>query len=110
MFDTKWIKYIGGAIGGVVAGFAIMFGGSQIVYPAISQLVGLSVASSATAWNNVADGAKLISLRRFIYNSWPNNIQYGTVFKGTMLKAAKIQWYSWEEQLQTEYPVDTSLT
>jgi hypothetical protein len=58
MFDTKWIKYIGGAIGGVVAGFAIMFGGSQIVYPAISQLVGLSVASSATAWNNVADGAR----------------------------------------------------
>lgn len=56
-FDSKWVKYIGGAIGGIVAGIALMFGGTQIVYPAISQLVGLSVAQSATLWNNVKDAA-----------------------------------------------------
>ena len=56
-FDSKWVKYIGGAIGGIVAGFAIMFGGTQIVYPAISQLVGLAVAQSSTLWNNVKDAA-----------------------------------------------------
>ena len=70
-FDTKWAKYIGGAIGGVLAGFAIMFGGSQIVYPAISQLVGLSVAQSATIWNNVVDAAKGDSLSSGILGQSP---------------------------------------
>jgi len=57
-FETKWMKYIGGAIGGVIAGIVLMFGGTQIVYPAISQLVGLSVAQSSTLWNSVVDAAK----------------------------------------------------
>lgn len=57
-FDNRWVKYISGAIGGVAAGFALMFGATQIVYPAVSQLVGLAVAQSATLWNNVADAAK----------------------------------------------------
>ena len=59
---------------------------------------------------NVADGAKLISLRRFVYNSWPDNIQYGTVFKGTLLKAAKIGWKAEEEEIQANAPIDSSLS
>lgn len=56
--DSKWLKYIGGALGGIVAGVILMFGGVKVVYPAISQLVGLSVAQSATLWNNVIDAAR----------------------------------------------------
>ena len=56
-FDSKWVKYLGGAVGGMLAGIILMFGGVKVVYPAISQLVGLAVAESATLWNNVKDGS-----------------------------------------------------
>lgn len=56
-FDTKWVKYIGGAAGGMIAGIVLMFGGVKVVYPAVSQLVGLAVAESATLWNNVRDAS-----------------------------------------------------
>jgi len=56
--DAKWVKWIAGIVGAVAAGAVIMLGGTQIGYPAISQLVGLSVAQSATMWNNVIDAAK----------------------------------------------------
>ena len=59
---------------------------------------------------NVADGAKIINTTRFIYNSWPDSTQYGTIFKGSMLKAATISWFAWEEQVQPEFPIDTNLT
>jgi hypothetical protein len=58
----------------------------------------------------VSNGAKAISVSRFIYNSWPNNIQFGTIFKGTLLKAATIDWFAWEEEVQRHAPMDTSLT
>ena len=59
---------------------------------------------------DVDDSAKLISVRRLIYNSWPDNIQYGTIFKGTFLKAAKITWTASEEELHLEAPIDVSLS
>ncbi len=37
---------------------------------------------------------------RFIYNSWPDNIQYGSIHKGELLKAAKISWFAEEEEMQ----------
>ena len=59
---------------------------------------------------DVANSSKVISLRRFVYNSWPDNIQYGTIFKGTMLKAAKISWFAFEEEIHLAAPLDTSIT
>jgi hypothetical protein len=38
--------------------------------------------------------------KRFIYNSWPSDIQYGLIHKGELLKAAKINWFAEEEELQ----------
>ena len=35
---------------------------------------------------------------RMIYNTWPSGIQYGSVFKGTMLKAAQITWFAKQQQ------------
>jgi len=45
-------------------------------------------------------GANVIVPNRFIYNSWPENIQYGTIHKGELLKAAKISWFAEEEEMQ----------
>lgn len=42
----------------------------------------------------------IIIPKRFIYNSWPKNIQYGVIHKGELLKAAKINWFAEEEELQ----------
>ena len=38
--------------------------------------------------------------KRFVYNSWPADVQYGTIHKGELLKAAKISWFAEEEELQ----------
>lgn len=57
----------------------------------------------------VADYSKIINPQRFIYNSWPTSTQYGTVFKGTMLKAGVIDWFAWEENIQNEVPLNVSL-
>lgn len=37
---------------------------------------------------------------RHVFNSWPDNIQYGSIHKGELLKAAKISWFAEEEELQ----------
>ena len=42
----------------------------------------------------------IIVPNRFIYNSWPDNIQYGSIHKGDLLKAAKISWFAEEEEIQ----------
>jgi len=46
------------------------------------------------------DDATLILPTRFIYNSWPANIDYGKLHKGTLLKASSIKWFAEEEELQ----------
>lgn len=70
----------------------------------------LKLTDPIVACYKVADSAKIINVTRFIYNSWPRSIDYGTIFKGTMLKAATIQWFAWEEEIQPEMPLDTNLT
>lgn len=55
--ETKWKNWLGGTIGALVAGAAIMLGGVVVGNTAISQLVGLAVAQSSTLWNNVKDAS-----------------------------------------------------
>jgi len=38
--------------------------------------------------------------RRFIYNSWPANINYGKIHKGQLLKGATISWFAEEQESQ----------
>lgn len=42
----------------------------------------------------------LVFSTRLIYNSWPSNIRYGTVYKGTFLKSAEIDWFVEEQEIQ----------
>jgi hypothetical protein len=44
----------------------------------------------------VADGTQVIHVKRFIFNSYPKSINYGKTSKGTLLKAAVIDWFGWE--------------
>jgi hypothetical protein len=37
---------------------------------------------------------------RHVFNSWPSDIQYGSIHKGELLKAAKISWFAEEEEQQ----------
>lgn len=46
------------------------------------------------------DDTKIIGLKRFIYNSWPANINYGHIHKGSFLHAATIEWFAWEQEIQ----------
>ena len=62
LLNTEWGKYIKGTLGGLIAGIIIIVGATKVVYPAISEMVGLSVAQSTTQWNSVADAAKGDSL------------------------------------------------
>ena len=38
--------------------------------------------------------------RRFVYNSWPANINYGKIHKGELLKGATISWFAEEQESQ----------
>ena len=60
------------------------------------------------SWN-VSDNTQVIKLDRFFFNSWPATIDYGKIFKGTMLKAATIDWFAWEELIQNRFPRETSI-
>jgi hypothetical protein len=91
-FDSKWLKYIGGAVGGIVAGCILMFGGVKVVYPAISQLVGLSVAQTATLWNSVADAAKgdalssgIMAVNCYMWNGLTFDRCRGTITNGLLV-------------------------
>lgn len=83
--DSKWVKWVLGTVGAVVAGGAIMLGGVMIGYPAISQLVGLAVAQSATTWNNVIDAAigdaqtsGILGMNSYLFNGLTFDRQRGT--------------------------------
>jgi len=52
----------------------------------------------------VDNGGVVLGTKRFIYNSWPENIEYTNIFKGTMLKAANITWFAEEEILEDTNP------
>ncbi len=51
-------------------------------------------------FNFSASDTTVIVPQRFIYNSWPSDVQYGTIHKGELLKAAKISWFAEEEESQ----------
>ena len=40
---------------------------------------------------------------------YADSIDYGKVFRGSMLKAATIDWFAWEEQVQGQPPIDVHL-
>lgn len=69
----------------------------------------LEIAPSICEPFTVDDNTQVIRVERFIYNSWPSHIDYGKVFRGTMLKAAVIDWFAWEEELQPQPPIDVHL-
>ena len=47
-----------------------------------------------------ASDTTIIVPTRHIFNSWPDNIEYGSIHKGELLKAAKISWFAEEEEMQ----------
>lgn len=47
-----------------------------------------------------ASDTTIIVPTRHIFNSWPSDIQYGSIHKGELLKAAKISWFAEEEEMQ----------
>ena len=51
----------------------------------------------------VNEQTKVIKLTRFIYNSWPSDINYGFKYKGTLLHAASITWFGEEMEVQTRH-------
>lgn len=40
-----------------------------------------------------------INPKRFIFNSWPKNIEYGKTSKGSLLQSAVISWFAEEERI-----------
>lgn len=46
------------------------------------------------------DESKIIGLNRFIFNSWPADINYGYIHKGSLLHASTINWFAWEQEIQ----------
>ena len=55
---------------------------------------------SPVCWNFDSTETSIIVPKRFVYNSWPADIQYGTIHKGELLKAATIRWFAEEEEMQ----------
>jgi hypothetical protein len=51
-------------------------------------------------FNFLAGDTSIIIPDRFIFNSWPDSVQYGSIHKGELLKAAKISWFAEEEEIQ----------
>ena len=49
----------------------------------------------------ISENSKIIGLTRFIYNSWPADIKYGFIHKGSLLKASTISWFAKETEQQT---------
>jgi hypothetical protein len=47
-----------------------------------------------------ASDTNIIVPTRHVFNSWPDNIDYGSIHKGELLKAAKISWFAEEEEIQ----------
>ncbi|MBD3228229.1 MAG: hypothetical protein GF329_08565 [Candidatus Lokiarchaeota archaeon] len=58
---------------------------------------------------DLEDNPLVIFCERFIYNSWPASTSFGEVFKGSLLKAAKISWFAHEELIWLYPPRETHL-
>jgi len=55
---------------------------------------------SAVCWAFDKDETSVIVPKRFVFNSWPADITYGTIHKGELLKASTIRWFAEEEEMQ----------
>jgi len=53
-----------------------------------------------SAFDFNASDTTIIIPKRYIFNSWPESIQYGYKHKGDLLYAAKISWFADEEEMQ----------
>jgi hypothetical protein len=51
-------------------------------------------------YNFSASNTSVVIPHRFIFNSWPANIDYGKLHKGQLLKASVIRWFAEEEEMQ----------
>ena len=51
-------------------------------------------------WDFDKDTTSVIVPKRFVFNSWPADIEYGNIHKGELLKAASIKWFAEEEEMQ----------
>lgn len=95
--EMKWVKWVVGTVGALVAGGAIMLGGVMIGYPAISSSVGLAVAQSATLWNNVVDAAKgdsqgdgILGMSPYLYNGASFDRVRGDITNGMDVDVTRI--------------------
>jgi hypothetical protein len=58
-----------------------------------------------------ASDTKVVLPHRFVYNSWPSSIKYGSINKGTLLKSAVISYFVEETEIQGDGGWhDTNLT
>lgn len=51
-------------------------------------------------WDFSLTNTSIVVPKRFIFNSWPHNIEFGKIHKGELLKAATISWFAEEEEMQ----------
>ncbi|MCD6435533.1 MAG: hypothetical protein J7L15_04025 [Clostridiales bacterium] len=51
-------------------------------------------------FNLSASDTSVIIPRRFVFNSWPSQIEYGKIHKGSLLKASSIKWFAEEAEIQ----------
>ena len=71
------------------------------LYTAAEDPLGTSIKlNSQVAWNFDKDETSIIIPKRFVFNSWPADIDYGKIHKGELLKAATIKWFAEEEEMQ----------
>ncbi len=58
----------------------------------------------------VSDNPLVILMNRWIYNSWAPSVNYGTIFKGTSLKASTIDWFCEEAVDRVNGPSEPHLS
>lgn len=82
---------------------------SSVTYDSGSGTSGTLILNMPVCGDFSYTDTNIIQPNRFIYNSWPSDIKYGTIHKGDLLKAASISWFAEEEEIQTFRRRDTQL-
>jgi len=71
------------------------------IFSAVDDPAGTAVQlQQGVCWAFDADETSVIVPYRFVFNSWPATIEYGTIHQGELLKAATIRWFAEEEEMQ----------
>ena len=60
--------------------------------------------------NYSTSNTSIIIPYRFVFNSWPSEIEYGKIHKGELMKAAVIRWFGEEEESQYRRREETYLS